>query len=149
MRRLLGMACLGLTPLVVVLFPGSTLVPVRSAAAGPEAPVGAPTPGSLTRYQARLESEATQVFDSTVTDPLRRPLSNKGVALWATSSVTDWSRIVTEAAPSLASVVDSALDLFAGGVLWLTAVLARRTEHRNFPTGKHKFEPIGTLVSTA
>jgi len=107
MRRLLGMAFLGLTPLVVVLIAGSTLVPVRGAEADPEAPVGAPTPGSLTRYQARLESEAAQVFETTVTDPLRRPLSNKGVALWATSSVGDWSRMVTEAAPSLASVVDS------------------------------------------
>ena len=107
MRRLLGMAFLGLTPLLVVLTLGSALVPVRGAEADPEAPVGAPTPGSLTRYQARLESEAAQVFETTVTDPLRRPSRRKGVALWATASVADWSRVVTEAAPSLASVVDA------------------------------------------
>ncbi len=105
MRRLLGMAFLGLTP----FFLGATLVPdlIRVARADPEAPAGAPTPGSLTRYQARLESEAAQVFETAVTDPVRRPLAAKGVALWATGSVAEWSRVVTQAAPSLAAVVEA------------------------------------------
>jgi len=99
------MAFLGTTALglgVAIL-----LAPARAAQAGPEATGQAPTPGSLTRYRDRLESEASQVFETAVTDPLRRPLAAKGVALWATSSVAEWSRVVVAAAPSLAGVVES------------------------------------------
>ncbi len=105
MRRLLGMAWLGSVALSLctALLPSAA----RDAQADPEATGAAPTPGSLTRYRDRLESEASQVFETAVTDPLRRPLAAKGVALWATDSVAAWSRMVVAAAPSLAGVVES------------------------------------------
>lgn len=100
MRRLLGIAFLGSAALLLVAAP-------TGAYAGPEAPTPSPTPGSLTRYQGRLESEAAQVFEIAVTDPLRRPLAAKGVALWAANSVADWSKMVTGTAPGLAAVVEA------------------------------------------
>ena len=46
----------------------------------------------------------------------------------------------------VASLVDSALDLFSGAVMVAVSYLISHSKEYNFPTGKHKFEAIGTLI---
>jgi len=46
----------------------------------------------------------------------------------------------------IASVMDSALDLFSGIVIVIVGWLTVNSESSNFPTGKHRFESIGTLI---
>ena len=46
----------------------------------------------------------------------------------------------------LASVLDSALDLFSGAIMLLVEYLMNNASDEDYPTGKHHFESIGTLV---
>lgn len=46
----------------------------------------------------------------------------------------------------IASVMDSALDLFSGVVIVIVGWLQVNSEASNYPTGKHRFESIGTLI---
>lgn len=46
----------------------------------------------------------------------------------------------------IASVMDSALDLFSGIVIVIVGWLTVNSESSSFPTGKHRFESIGTLI---
>jgi cation diffusion facilitator family transporter len=57
-----------------------------------------------------------------------------------------WAVVQSGSLTVAASLVDSALDLFAGGVLVLVAFLRRRLASEDYPTGKHRFEPLGTLI---
>lgn len=57
-----------------------------------------------------------------------------------------YAAIVSGSLTIAASLVDSALDLFSGGVLIVVGCLRRILDKEDYPTGKHRFEPLGTLV---
>lgn len=59
----------------------------------------------------------------------------KLIAYWRTGSTT-----------ILASLVDSILDLCSGGILIVVSCYYDRAQYERFPTGKNRFEPLGTLV---
>eukprot|EP00758_Cryptobia_borreli_P001674 Tbor_TRINITY_DN2437_c0_g1::TRINITY_DN2437_c0_g1_i1::g.2668::m.2668 len=46
----------------------------------------------------------------------------------------------------VAAVVDSALDLFSGGVVVAVGCLLVHSDTSKFPMGKHRFESLGTLI---
>ena len=46
----------------------------------------------------------------------------------------------------LVSTLDSALDLLSGGILFVTAVMARKSDPLKYPLGKARMEPLGIVV---
>ena len=49
----------------------------------------------------------------------------------------------------LVSTLDSALDLLSGGILFVTALVARKPNPTQYPLGKAKMEPLGIVVFSA
>lgn len=49
----------------------------------------------------------------------------------------------------LSSVIDSALDLFSGTVIWATNRFMKTSDRYLFPTGKGRFEPVVTIILAA
>jgi len=46
-------------------------------------------------------------------------------------------------------VIDSALDLFSGTVIWATNRFMKTSDRYLFPTGKGRFEPVVTIILAA
>ena len=57
--------------------------------------------------------------------------------------------VMTGSMVVLVSTLDSALDLLSGGILFVTALLAKKPDPMRYPLGKAKMEPLGIVVFSA
>jgi len=46
----------------------------------------------------------------------------------------------------ISSVVDSAMDITAGGIIWITVSTIERTNHYEYPRGRNRLEPLAIVV---
>ena len=86
-----------------------------------------------------------------------QPEDRAGTAEARAVALSFWSNVVLFAAKIVASVLsgsmvvlvstlDSALDLLSGGILYITARVARRPDAATYPLGKGRAEPLGIIV---
>lgn len=57
--------------------------------------------------------------------------------------------VMTGSMVVLVSTLDSALDLLSGGILFITALVAKKPNPMSYPLGKAKMEPLGIVVFSA
>ncbi len=57
--------------------------------------------------------------------------------------------VMTGSMVVLVSTLDSALDLLSGGILFFTALVAKKPNPMSYPLGKAKMEPLGIVVFSA
>ncbi len=57
--------------------------------------------------------------------------------------------VMTGSMVVLVSTLDSALDLLSGGILFVTALVAKKPNPMSYPLGKSKMEPLGIVVFSA
>ena len=81
---------------VVAVLAAAGLSPARA-----DSPGTAPTGGSLTRYQSRLETDTVRVLAPEVAGSMKEALAAQSNALWACLSIAEWQRRLVAAAPAL------------------------------------------------
>lgn len=121
--------------------------------------------GSVAEYYATQE-EALEAFEAietlrsggTVSD--KAQLDAEAMAEQRAISISFMSNVLLFGAKLVAAVMtgsmvvlvstlDSALDLLSGGILFVTALIAKKPNPMNYPLGKAKMEPLGIVVFSA
>lgn len=126
----------------------------RNAASDSAAEFYAMQDGAVEAFNAVETLRSGGVLSDEAQDDAEAAAEGRAISISFASNVVLFgaklvAAVLTGSMVVLVSTLDSALDLLSGGILFVTALVAKKPNPISYPLGKAKMEPLGIVVFSA